>query len=241
MTTLKAFAAGSTCPPLAEGVLRVYSMRFCPYAQRTLLVLNHHKIPHEVVNINLKSKPEWYFAKNPLGVVPTLEEGNKLINESAICNEYLDEVYGKYKLLPIDPYARARAKMIMEQFSKVIEKFYVFYKVSTEEDTTKAVEEIRKPLSTFESKLDGQFFGGNEPSMIDFHIWPWFERFPTINKMKGTDILPSETFPKLNAWVKRMHHVSAVEATIKDVDLHIAFVKAYIGGGIVDFDIGLEE
>lgn len=33
--------AGSAPPgPVPDGVLRVYSMRFCPFAQRTLLVLN---------------------------------------------------------------------------------------------------------------------------------------------------------------------------------------------------------
>lgn len=43
-------------------------MKFCPYAQRTRLVLNAKGIPHDVVNINLKDKPEWYFKIHPEGI-----------------------------------------------------------------------------------------------------------------------------------------------------------------------------
>lgn len=35
---------GSALPPLENGKLRLYSMRFCPFAQRTRLVLAHKNI-----------------------------------------------------------------------------------------------------------------------------------------------------------------------------------------------------
>ena len=75
---------------------------------------------HEVININLKNKPEWFFEKNPFGLVPVLENSQgQLIYESAITCEYLDEVYPGKKLLPEDPYEKARQKMVFELFSKV--------------------------------------------------------------------------------------------------------------------------
>ena len=33
---------------------------------------------HEVVNINLSEKPDWYLDKNPVGTVPTLEFADKV-------------------------------------------------------------------------------------------------------------------------------------------------------------------
>jgi glutaredoxin len=36
---------GSECPPLKENQLRLYNMRFCPYAQRAKLVLAAKNIP----------------------------------------------------------------------------------------------------------------------------------------------------------------------------------------------------
>ena len=75
---------------------------------------------HEVININLKNKPEWFFKKNPLGLVPVLETSlGQLICESAITCEYLDEAYPGKKLWPSDPYEKARQKMVFESFSKV--------------------------------------------------------------------------------------------------------------------------
>ena len=74
---------------------------------------------HEVVNVNLKQKPDWFLAKTPVALVPILEQGSKVIYESAICDEYLEEVYGSHKLLPADPYLKARAKILMEGGSKV--------------------------------------------------------------------------------------------------------------------------
>merc|ERR1711973_924762 len=85
---------GSSYPEATPGLMRLYSMRFCPFAQRTRLVLAAKKIPNEVVNINLRSKPDWYFERNPLGKVPCLEFDGKVIYESLITADYLDEAYG---------------------------------------------------------------------------------------------------------------------------------------------------
>lgn len=76
---------------------------------------------HEVININLKNKPEWYFEKNPSGLVPVLETSKgQLIWESPITCEYLDEAFPGKKLMPSDPYERACQKMLLEDFSKVL-------------------------------------------------------------------------------------------------------------------------
>lgn len=63
--------SGSVLPPFS-GKLRIYSMRFCPYAQRTILVLNAKKIDYEVININLTEKPEWFTSKSPNGDLSNL-------------------------------------------------------------------------------------------------------------------------------------------------------------------------
>uniref|UniRef100_A0A8C9LKR3 Glutathione S-transferase omega n=1 Tax=Piliocolobus tephrosceles TaxID=591936 RepID=A0A8C9LKR3_9PRIM len=106
--------------PVPEGSIGVYSMRFCLFAERTHLVLKAKGIRHEVISINLKNKPEWFFKKNPFGLVPVLENSqDQLIYESPITCEYLDEAYPGKKLLPDDPYEKACQKMILELFSKV--------------------------------------------------------------------------------------------------------------------------
>uniref|UniRef100_A0A8C9G0P0 Glutathione S-transferase omega n=1 Tax=Pavo cristatus TaxID=9049 RepID=A0A8C9G0P0_PAVCR len=118
----RSLGKGSAAPgPVPEGVIRLYSMRFCPFVQRTRLVLRAKGIRHEVVNINLKNKPDWIFEKNPDGLVPILETSKgQLIYESPITCEYLDEAFPGRKLMPSDPYERAFQKMLLEHFSKVL-------------------------------------------------------------------------------------------------------------------------
>lgn len=75
---------------------------------------------HEIININLKNKPDWYYTKHPFGQVPVLENSQcQLIYESVIACEYLDDVFPGRKLFPYDPYERARQKMLLELFCKV--------------------------------------------------------------------------------------------------------------------------
>jgi len=241
--TEKAYAAGSTVPPLAEDKLRLYSMRLCPYAQRTRLVLAHLNIPHEVVNINLAQKPEWFFTKNPLGLVPVLEKGDKIVYESTVCDEYLEDVYGNHGLLPADPYTKARIKILMESVSKITDKFYTLLRTKADDDKQPGIEELRKAAKFFEDNLSGTYFGGDKPSMLDFHIWPWFERFPMLERVVGTTLLPADQFPKLNAWVKVIQELPAVKSTFFDTNTHFEFVKPILAqgrGATVNYDIGLE-
>lgn len=84
-------------------------------------------VRHEVVNINLRNKPEWYFTKHPFGQIPVLENSKcQLIYESVIACEYLDDAYPGRKLYPYDPYERARQKMLLELFYKVYPFFFFF-------------------------------------------------------------------------------------------------------------------
>lgn len=66
-------------PPRQEGLLRLYSMQFCPYAHRARLVLKAKEVPHDIVNINLAEKPEWYLNIHPEGTIsyyPGVQVGN---------------------------------------------------------------------------------------------------------------------------------------------------------------------
>jgi maleylacetoacetate isomerase len=49
---------------------------------------------------------------NPQGLVPTLEDGGRLLTQSLAIIEYLDETHPNPPLLPRDPFARARARSL---------------------------------------------------------------------------------------------------------------------------------
>jgi len=202
------------------------------------MVLDYLKIPHEVVNVNLKSKPDWFLAKNPFGLVPVLEQNDKIVYESAVCDEYLVDVYGSKGLIPTDPYQKAREKILMETFGKVTDKYYGVFR-ATAEGKEKAVEELHKALDFLQTSLTGKYFGGDHPSMLDFHAWPWFERMPTLEQIAGVTALPDAKFSKLNAWVNAMNELPTIQATRISDELHVEFVKSYLGGGMPNYELGL--
>jgi glutathione S-transferase len=202
------------------------------------LVLEHLKVPHEVVNINTASKPDWFLARNPLGTLPVLEQGNKIVYGSAICNEYLEDLYGKHMLLPADPYEKARIKILMEGVSKITDKIFAIHQGS-EENKHKAVDELQKAIEFYENKLSGKYLGGEAPNMLDFYLWPWIERFPMLDATHNVKILTADKFPKLTGWVKTMHQLPAVQATKQTDELHTVFAKSHFSGGPVAYDAGL--
>ncbi len=52
-----------------------------------------------------------YLKLNPKAVVPTLVHDGKVIRESTLICEYLDEIFPEMPLRPKDPYARVEMRM----------------------------------------------------------------------------------------------------------------------------------
>ncbi|XP_020776906.1 glutathione S-transferase omega-1-like [Boleophthalmus pectinirostris] len=240
MVTEKCFAKGSPAPgPVPKGHIRLYSMRFCPFAQRTRLVLNAKGIKYETINIHLKEKPEWFLERNPLGLVPAIEtETGEVVYESPITCDYLDEVYPQNKLLPSTPFGKAKQKMMLEYFSKVIPCFYKIVTAKKNgEDVSGPVDELTEKFDKMDKSLvkkKTKFFGGDSITMIDYMIWPWFERLESFDLKHLLD-----STPELKQWYGRMCEDPAVKASAHSTDAHKAFFKSAFIDGKPDYDYGL--
>lgn len=64
----------------------------------------------------------WYLKLNPNGVVPTLDHDGRIVVESNVIIEYLDEVWPKPPLRPEDPYGRARMRIWMDKFEHAVHR-----------------------------------------------------------------------------------------------------------------------
>ncbi|XP_017284929.1 glutathione S-transferase omega-1 [Kryptolebias marmoratus] len=241
MSTEKCFAKGSAAPgPVPKDRLRLYSMRFCPFAQRTILVLNVKGIKYDTVNINLTDKPDWFLEKNPLGLVPTLETpAGEVIYESLITCDYLDEAYPEKKLLPAPPFAKAQQKMMLEHFSKVALYIYKIPKGRMKDQDVSGLEAELKEMFTRLNehllKTKTKFLGGDAITMIDYMLWPFFERFEMAELHHFLD-----DTPELKKWTEHMLEDPAVKSILYSVDAHRGFFKGYAGGN-PNYDYGLEE
>jgi glutathione S-transferase len=83
--------------------IKLYSAVVCPYAHRTRLVLQEKGIDFDLIEIDLQNPPENFRKISPYGKVPAITHNNERVWESAIINEYLDEVFPNPPLLPSNP------------------------------------------------------------------------------------------------------------------------------------------
>jgi glutathione S-transferase len=60
---------------------------------------------------HMEQKSPWYLALNPNGIVPTLQHGARVVWESNVITEYVDDVFPGPTLYPSDAWERAQAKM----------------------------------------------------------------------------------------------------------------------------------
>lgn len=242
MSSLRVHTTGSSEPaPLAKGTLRVYGNRFCPFTYRIRLVLAAKDIPYEIINIDLRNKPEWYLVKNPEGKVPLMEFDNHVLHESLIVTDYLDKAYPGVTLWPDDPLDIAKGKILIERIGKMAglngkiyrEKDYSVYKDILEEFNffNKVLQKMQKP-----------YFSGNTIGMVDYMIWPFFEVLLCIAELGLGGNVPNfasvDERPALASWIDKMQNDPAVQKATTGRANVTKFFHGFINGQF-DYNIGL--
>ncbi|XP_037934231.1 pyrimidodiazepine synthase [Teleopsis dalmanni] len=238
----KHFAKGSQKPELPDdGMLRLYSMRFCPYAHRVHLVLDAKNIPYHTIFINLTDKPEWLTEFSALGKVPALQlttdEGAPALIESLIIAEYLDEKYPEKPLYPKDPLKKAQDKILIERFGAVVSPMYKVFLSGNEPGT---LLEISKGLDIYEQELRSRgtpFFGGDKPGMLDYMIWPWCERSEMLKYLLDDKYkMDEERFAQLLKWKDLMINDAAVKSFYLNGETHAKYMRSRREGH-ADYDM----
>ncbi|XP_072947172.1 glutathione S-transferase omega-1-like isoform X2 [Epargyreus clarus] len=214
-------------------------MRYCPFAQRTILVLNAKQIDYEVVNIDLKNKPEWLKSKSPLGKVPSIEvKEGVCIYESLITAEYLDEAYPQRPLLPKDPVAKAFDKIIVEVSAPIYTMFMkIFYKPET--ITPEIISAYHGALDNIQDELKKRgtkFLGGSEPGYADYMIWPWFERLRECEKIEDKCAIDPKQYKLLVEYINNMLEDPAVSQYLVPSQAFFNLLDSYREGKSVNYD-----
>src|SRR3954452_8462008 len=116
---------GSTADTKAgHPVLKLFDAPRCRYCARVRIALAEKGVAHEAVVIDLADRPAWLYELNPVGRVPVLDKGGWALPESVVINEFLEESYPDPPLLPVDPEARAAARLQVFRDAELTKPYY---------------------------------------------------------------------------------------------------------------------
>ncbi|MET4692819.1 glutathione S-transferase family protein [Endozoicomonas lisbonensis] len=195
--------------------IELISFKLCPFVQRSVITLLEKNIPFEVTYIDLENKPDWFLKISPTGKVPLLRINDEVILfESAVINEYLDEI-SPPSLQPQDPLEKARNRAWIEFGSTLLMSGHKL-RVAQDKDTYQSERSnLINQLQQLEEQLDGKdFFNGDQFSLVDAAYAPVFRSIIFLDKNFPTDILGDT--PGLKKWADNLLTRPSVKNAVVD-------------------------
>src|SRR6185369_9526337 len=187
---------------------------------RVKIVLAEKGLAWEGVWVKLgkmeQKNPE-HLKRNPYGKIPVIDDDGKLLFESCIINEYLDEKYPNPPLQPKDPYLRARGRILVDYFLNFLHEPYwalrgEMSKKNEAERDQKLIAQTRKEVTDRLQYLEQAL--GDKPFFLGAYSLTDIAMLPRIPRMEQYGVLPSASLPKLTAWFERMKQRPAVQTVL---------------------------
>lgn len=199
-------ATGSARPPLGSATKPTFiTTTSCPYAQRSWIALNEKGVEYEPVFVDLKNKPEWFFPLNPYGRVPTLawQEGgeDRSLYESLVVNEYVEDGFEGPSLLPANPVARARARLLIDQFGAKFSPAFGRVMFATDApEAAAAASALDEAIRWLDGALDpsGPYACGDAFTLADCALAPFAIRLGVLGPLCGYE--PPAGAARVAAW-----------------------------------------
>ena len=205
--------------------LHLISFKTCPFVQRAVITLKHKHIDYDITYIDLAEPPDWFVELSPLKKVPVLKVDDEVLFESAVINEYLDEITGG-DLQPRDPLVRAKNRAWVEFASNMLGNLYMM-KMSKDEDRyNKYRDTLVDQLHRVEKRLgDGPWFNGDEFSLADTAFAPLFRQNSVAQNRLS--VIDPTSMPKVTAWAERLLALPEVRESVVDdfEELYLAVMK----------------
>jgi len=178
-----------------------------------------------------EEKPQWFRDFNPLGKVPVLVVKPRAkplysVYESNICNEFIreyviDSGQGQgamglmtWGLLSDELDIRTHQRIVIDRFnSRLIPNFYSFLVRQDQGQQQECADQITSEMNWLESQADlgGPFFFGEQFSLVDAALVPWFLRQDVLEKFRGYRMPTGTT--KLQRWMNHMMERPSVQIT----------------------------
>jgi glutathione S-transferase len=201
-------------------MLKLYQADWSPFPTRVRLVLYAKNIPFEPVYPPGFDQPrearDAYRRINPMGRIPALllEDGRVLPESEVIC-EYLEDVYPEPRLRPADPFERAQMRLIARLCDiYVVMAMVPLFDASGQrrkdwnrERIARALDEVKKGLTYVEAYIGSHGYAvGSSLTQADGALIPLlvlaFEWAPVLFDAAS----PESELPKISAYWQAIAH-----------------------------------
>ena len=161
----------------------------------------------------------WYLKINPYGVVPSLEHEGRIITESCVILEYLEDVFPDVRLRPEDPAARADMRWWLDKSESVVHKniniishnrFMAARMADLSLEQKRAMAE-RYPKLALRAERIRRYRDGvsvEEETLADISITPFLERFQ-VNRLEA--LIDWSARPAVGDWWRRINERPSYE------------------------------
>jgi len=193
--------------------LELISFKLCPFVQRSVITLNYKSIDHRITYIDLADPPAWFKTISPFGKVPLLRiDGKTVLFESAVINEFLDDVTPP-SLHPADPLQRALNRAWIEFGSECLANQFQIVTAKDQQTFRQKAEELRGKMQRLEGIVgNGPYFNGPDLALIDTAYAPLFMRMKLLINagVLENDIIDT----KVTHWANTLLALNAVRNSV---------------------------
>ncbi len=132
-------------------------------------------------------------------------DGDAVVYESAIINEYLEEKFPDVPLLPRDPFGRSRIRIWIDYCNTRLQR--AGGNIAHDYEVEKSKEELKQYLATLDREMQGREYLADDYSLGDITYIPFFVR---RERYKATI---DDRLPHLKQWMERLLARPVVRAT----------------------------
>lgn len=192
--------------------LELISFKLCPFVQRSIITLLYKQQPYEITYIDINQPPEWFKTLSPLGKVPLLKVDGQVLFESAVINEYINDVTPG-NLMPEDPLQRAINRAWIEFGGQCLGQLNQLITAADADEFGQAHDKAMASLGKLEQVLgNGPFFNGNDFALIDAAFAPLLMRYALLNRLQT--VLAQTQLPKVHAWMAQLTAMDVVKNSV---------------------------
>lgn len=202
--------------------MKLYGSLVSPYVARVAFAarLKGIKLEPEMPAGGIKT-PE-FLNLNPIGKMPALEADGRVIAESMVMLDYLEDAFPTPALLPASAIDRAQARLLARIVDLYVTATGRYFFTNMNPATRKAdevatgVEAYRKSLAQLEHFMgEGPYAVGDKLGYADVAMLPCLQMMSIITGICGVAD-PYEGLPRLTRWWQHMQTDSATSVLVNE-------------------------